>query len=234
MARKWEITTNQFAWNFEECEETVLIAAYEEIKGQIPSGQAWAVEFENHFYQHGNGVAYRYIDEINAVRRRAVLSKIEFQETDVYEYGRSSNKLMKSERRQRVRDELAAMPTDQRARLLEHARAEVARLPPPHIPYEVYKANKKRLAEEADASREEVGRRMRAFQTDAGRPKVNLDVEKALKMLSLVSDPNLRLEIIDRLSSDDALEAASRVEDAELRDALVRHSLTALARAAAA
>jgi hypothetical protein len=141
---------------------------------------------------------------------------------------------MKSERRQRVRDELATMPTDQRARLLEHARAEVARLPPPHIPYEVYKANKKRLAEEADASRDEVGRRMRAFQTDAGRPKVNLDVEKALKMLSLVSDPNLRLEIIDRLSSDDALEAASRVEDAELRDALVRHSLTALARAAAA
>lgn len=234
MARKWEITTNQFAWNFEECEETVLIAAYEEVKGLIPPGQIWQIEFENHFYQHGNGVAFRYVDEINAVRRRAVLPKIEFQETDVYEYGRSTNKLMKSERRQRVRDDLAAQPTDQRLRTIEHARAEVSRLPPPHIPYEQYKANKRRLQEEGDSSREEVGRRVRAFQqSEVVRPKPSLDVERAVKMLGLVSDPALRLEIIDKLSSDDALEVAERVDDTEMRDALVRHSLTAMSRAAA-
>ena len=230
MARKWEITPSQYAWNFEECEEVVLIAGYEEIKSLIPPGQTWAVEFENHFYQHGNGVAFRYVDEINSIRRRQILPKLEYHETDVYDYGRSANKLMKSERRQRVRDEINGASVDVRMRMVAHALAEMARLPPPHIPYEQYKMNRRRLTEEAELSRAEVGRRVRAHQQAgaavAARPTLSL--ERALKMLTLVSDPTLRSEIIDKLSGDDALAAAERIEDSELRDLLVRHSLEAL------
>ncbi|HVC59478.1 MAG TPA: hypothetical protein VND19_03805 [Acetobacteraceae bacterium] len=229
MARKWEITSGQFAWNFEECEELVLIAGYEEIKPYIPPDQAWFVEFENHFYQHGNGVAFRFIDEVNAVRRRQVLEKLEFRETDVYDYGRSTNKLMKSERRQRVREEVATASVDVRLRMVAHAAAEMTRLPQPHIPYEQYKANKRRYADESDLSREEVGRRVRAHQQSAAPvARLQLSPDKAVKMLMFARDPGLRSEIIDRLSGDDALAAAEQIEDADLRDALVRRSLAAL------
>lgn len=217
MARKWEITPSQYAWNFEECEELVLVAGYEEIKSYIPPGQTWAIEFENHFYQHGNGVAFRYVDEINAVRRRQILPKLEFQETDVYDYGRSANKLMKSERRQRLREEVTVASIDVKQRMVAHGLAEMARLPPPHIPYEQYKANKRRLTDEFELSREEVGRRVRAHhqQSDAPVPKLHLSLDIALKMLTLARDPSLRSEIIDKLSGDDALMAAERIEDFE-------------------
>jgi hypothetical protein len=232
MARKWEIAPGQYAWNFEECEEVILVAGYEEIKPYIPPDQTWVVEFENHFYQHGNGVAFRFVDEINAVRRRQILPKLEFRETDVYDYGRSTNKLMKSERRQRVREEVTTASVDIRLRMVAHAAADVTRLPAPHMPYEQYKANKRRLSEESDLSREEVGRRVRAHQQSATpvvRPQLGLDLDKALKMLMFARDPGLRSEIIDKLSGDDALAAAERTEDADLRDALVRRSLAALA-----
>jgi hypothetical protein len=232
MARKWEIAPGQYAWNFEECEEVILVAGYEEIKPYIPPDQTWVVEFENHFYQHGNGVAFRFVDEINAVRRRQILPKLEFRETDVYDYGRSTNKLMKSERRQRVREEVTTASVDIRLRMVAHAAADVVRLPAPHMPYEQYKANKRRLSEESDLSREEVGRRVRAHQqsaTPVARPQLGLDLDKALKMLMFARDPGLRSEIIDKLSGDDALAAAERIEDADLRDALVRRSLAALA-----
>jgi hypothetical protein len=231
MARKWEIAPGQYAWNFEECEELILVAGYEEIKPYIPPDQTWAVEFENHFYQHGNGVAFRFVDEINAVRRRQILPKLEFCETDVYDYGRSTNKLMKSERRRRVREEIATVSVDVRLRMVAHAAADVTRLPPPHIPYEQYKANRRRYSDESDLSRAEVGRRVRAHQqsaTPVAKPQLSLDLDKAMKMLTFARDPGLRSEIIDRLSGDDALAAAEQVEDADLRDALIRRSLTAL------
>jgi hypothetical protein len=160
------------------------------------------------------------------------LPKLEFRETDVYDYGRSTNKLMKSERRQRVREEVATASVDIRLRMVAHAAADVARLPAPHMPYEQYKANKRRWSEESDLSREEVGRRVRAHQqsaTPVARPQLGLDLDKALKMLMFARDPGLRSEIIDKLSGDDALAAAERTEDADLRDALVRRSLAALA-----
>jgi hypothetical protein len=230
VARKWEISAGQYAWNFEECEELVLIAGYEEIRLCIAPDQTWVAEFENHFYQHGNGVAFRFVDEINAVRRRQILPKLEFRETDVYDYGRSTNKLMKSERRQHVREEISTASVDVKQRMVAHAAAEVARLPPPHIPYEQYKANRRRYLEESDLSREEVGRRVRAHQqSTAPVTRLQLTLDKAIKMLMFARDPGLRSEIIDKLSGDDALAAAEQIEDADLRDALVRRSLMALA-----
>jgi hypothetical protein len=229
MARKWEITQSQYAWNFEQCEEIVLIAGYEEIRSFIPPGETWAEEFENHFFQHGNGVAFRYVDEINAVRRRRVVPRLEYRETDVFEYGRSTNKFMKSEYRRRMREELNAASVDVRLRMVTQALEDMAGLLPPHITYEDYKNNKRRFSSESDLSREEVGRRLRARQqSDAPvpRPLPSLPPDKVLTMLKYATNPDLRSKIIDNLSADDALAAVGQIEDADLRDALILHSLT--------
>jgi hypothetical protein len=130
VARKWEITNGVFAWNMEQCEELVLIAGYEEVKPNITPGSKWADEFENHFYQHGNGIAFSYIDEINAVRRRLVLPRLDYKETDVLEYGRSSNKLLKSETRRRVREEIMSASLENRQKMVARALAETQALLP--------------------------------------------------------------------------------------------------------
>ena len=48
--------------------------------------------------------------------------------------------------------------------------------------------------------------------------------ERAEKMLNLAS-PSIWGEIIPKPTAEDALEVAERITDAELRDALIRHSL---------
>lgn len=68
MARKWEITNGVYAWNMEKCEELLLIASYEEIKPFVTPAMTWAAEFENHFYQHGNGTAVSSLDCITQRR----------------------------------------------------------------------------------------------------------------------------------------------------------------------
>ena len=73
MARRYEYTPGRFAWNLEKCEEEVLIAAYDEVRRFIPPEQTWKAGFENHFFDHGDGVAVEFLDSINAVRRRRAL-----------------------------------------------------------------------------------------------------------------------------------------------------------------
>ncbi|WP_428488122.1 hypothetical protein [Rhodopila sp.] len=229
MGRKWEITQSQYAWNFEQCEELLLIAGYEEIKPYIPFNENWVEEFENHFYRHGNGVAFRYVDEVNAVRRRRALPKLEFRETDVFDYGKSTNKLVKSEHRQRVRADLLAASVNIRSRLVSQALSEAKALPEPHQTFEEWKANRRRFANDAELSREEAARRFRAFEQVDGSVssrQLNLAPDRAVTMLKYASSPELRQEIIGKLSPDGALAAVEQVDDADLRDALIRHSLT--------
>jgi hypothetical protein len=45
-------------------------------------------------------------------------------------------------------------------------------------------------------------------------------------MLKYATSPELRSKIIDNLSADDALAAVGEIDDADLRDALILHSLT--------
>ena len=234
MARKWEINEGVYAWNMEQCEELLLIAGYEEIKPNIAPGLKWPDEFENHFYQHGNGIACYLLDEINAVRRRLVLPRLDYQETDVLEYGRSTNKLMKSETRRRVRAELASVGLDSRQKMVARALEETKALVPPHIPYEEYKSRRQQFSADSLLSRAEVARRVRASQQatapllapEPAKP-ASLPLEKAVVMLKYAKDPELRSGIIAKMSSDDALLAVEKIDDTDVRDALIRHSLAA-------
>jgi hypothetical protein len=230
MARRYEYMPGHHAWNLEKCEEEILIAGYEEICRFIPPDQRWKADFENHFFDHGNGVAVEFLDSINAVRRRRGLDVIVIRETDIYDYGRSPDKLLKSNHRRRVREELKNESVHVRQRRVEHAKAEAEKLPLPHMTYDDYKARRRQQKAESVLSLEEVTKRLLAQKgTSPPQPpaKPMLPVERAAKMLTLAS-PNLWGEIIPKLSAEDALEVAERITGGELRDALVKHSLGAL------
>jgi hypothetical protein len=228
MARKFEYTQQRFAWNPEKCEEEIIIAAYDEIVSFIPADQKWNAEFENHFCDHGNGLTVETCDAINAVRRRRGLGIIVMRETDVYDYARFADKLLKSNQRRRIRDELKAASLDVRQQRIEHAMAEERRLPPPHMTYDEYKA-RRQLQQRCTLSYEEITKRKLALQaaSTAQRLTKTLTPERAAKMLSLASS-NIWDDIIRKLSAEDALEVAEKITDTQLRDALVRYSLNAL------
>jgi hypothetical protein len=238
MARKYEYVSDRVAWCFEKCEELILIAAYEEIRQFIAPDQTWFREFENHFYDHGNGVAVYFIDRINAVRRRRCLDVLDVKETDLLAYGRSPDKLFKSEHRRRVRDEIRRASVDARQNWIERAKTEAAQLLPPHLPYEEWrKARRSGQSSSAQLTRQEIRRREAALSA-ASAPKSTaskpaLDVEKATRMLSLASDPSIRREIISLLSAEHALEVAELVTEPELRNALVSHSFSRVRQSAA-
>jgi len=222
----WEIKPDVYAWNFEQCEELLLIAGYEEVKPFFATTETWPADFENHFYDHGNGVAFSFVDHINAARRRKNLEKLDFVETDVLDYGRSPDKMMKSEHRQRVRREWLAATTTERTKRLKRAMEEAALLRPPHIPYAEYRLKTNKIEEENQKSRDEIRRRIAIQIQPAPSAPPSLDVEKAFTMLCYGSH-EIWPKVITRLSGDDALAIVPKVEDASLRDALILHALGA-------
>ena len=128
------------------------------------------------------------------------------RETDVYDYGRSQDRRFKADHRRRIREELKDASADERQRRIEGAKVEEQRLPPPHRTYEEHKAWKQQQQEAQAASR----------------------APRLVKMLSLTTSPSIRGDIIQNLSADEALEVAEKIEDTELRDALIKHSLGAI------
>lgn len=104
MARKYERKPGHYAWNLEKCEEEIIINGYEEILRFIPSHQTWKVLFEANFYSHGNGIAFEDLEAINLVRRRRGFPVIVIRETDVYEYGRTPDKPLRSKQRLHVKE----------------------------------------------------------------------------------------------------------------------------------
>jgi hypothetical protein len=142
MARKFEYKPGYYGWAMERCEEGLLIAVFHEIESRIPPDQSWKADFLDHFYEHGNGVTFETISEINANRRRLNLETVEFRETVVYEHARSFDKLRKSELRRQWRDEYFALDTVGRVRWRNTAEDETARLLSPHLTYEQWKARR--------------------------------------------------------------------------------------------
>ena len=230
MAQKFEIPGG-YAWNPEQCEEEILIAGYYEIYRNIPHVQTWKYDFETHFFELGDGIAAASVDSINAVRRRCGLDAIVIRETDVYDYGRSCDRRVKADHRRRIREELKDASADERQRRIEGAKAEEQRLPLPRTTLEEYKVRKQQQAR-SDLTPREINKRAIVQQAASAapaptKPKLSL-AECAAKMLTLTTNPSIRGEIIPNLSAEDALEVAEKIEDTELRDALVKHSLGAI------
>jgi hypothetical protein len=184
---------------------------------------------ENHFFDHGNGVAAEFLDAINVVRKRRGLDVILIRETNIFDYARSPDKLVKSNHRLRVREELRNASVNMRQHRVDVAKAEAERLPLPHITYDDYKVQRQQQKAGFGLTRTEIKKRVLALQAaSATQPaaKPTLPPERAARMLTLASS-DIWDEIIPRLSAEDALEVAEMITDTELRDALVKHSLSA-------
>lgn len=226
MGRKWRIGGNLFGWNFDPCEETLLIASYEEVKPYIPANQTWKLEFEQRYFHGGDGVAQSVIDNINVERRRKNLDLLEFRETDVGDYARDPDKPMKAKRRREMQAEVLEWPLDHRSRMMNHLRAEVAQLLPSHRTFDEHEAITARQRMDAPLSQLESANRRTALES-VGKRRA-LDCEMAVRMLQLATDDDLRSDIITAMSGPDAMAAAAETEDADLRNLLVRHALSAL------
>jgi hypothetical protein len=230
MARKYEAKPDRYGWALEPCEEEILIAAYEEIRRFIPPEQTWRHDFEMHFFEKGDGILFTFIDQINVVRKRRGLHTVEFHEADASDYVRSFDKEQKARNRNRIRDELTNVGVDVLQRRVEHAKAQSERLPPPRMTFNEFKAGQLQPKPGPELSFKEMSNRARAFKMatlEEPPAKQTLSPDRATRMLKLASE-NMWREIISKLSAEDALEVAEKItEDAELRDALVKHSLEA-------
>jgi hypothetical protein len=231
MGRKYEPKPNFYVWNFEQCEEVVLIDAYIDACQHVAASEPFKQEFDNHFFHHGNGVAFSLIDQINAIRRRRALGPIQFVETDVFDYGRSPDKMMKSETRKRLLEELKTASTDERIRRVNLAKAEVAKLPPPHQTWEQYKERNSQYIRENTESWEQIRRRKALEAASAPPPPPqlptlkSLPVQKALTLLKHATSEAVIDRIIEKLSPDDVLSMLPEIENKDLADRLILHSL---------
>jgi hypothetical protein len=155
---------------------------------------------------------------------------VEFHETDASDYVRSFDKEQKARNRNRIRDELTNVGVDVLQRRVEHAKAQSERLPPPRMTFNEFKAGQLQPKPGPELSFKEMSNRARAFKMatlEEPPAKQTLSPDRATRMLKLASE-NMWREIISKLSAEDALEVAEKItEDAELRDALVKHSLEA-------
>jgi hypothetical protein len=233
MARKYELKPNYYAWLMERCEDRLLIAEFDDIEGRIAADQSWKRDFTDHFYMHGNGIAFRFIAAINAVRRRLGRPVFNFEETNIYDYGRISDRLQKSELRRQMREEYLGLDTPGRIRWRQNAEDEIAALPPPHYTHEEWKnMRRQRYGGTVLTSAEIVTRAQAVAQSQPQRTTAKPDdkarVITQLKLVQPLPDNSALIsEILAKLKPDDALDIASDFDDPGIRAALVRHSLAA-------
>jgi hypothetical protein len=109
MARKYEVAPGRYAWNPDRCEEILIITAYNEIAKFIAPAQQWGKELEYVLYDRGTGIGFRLIEQINEVRRRKKLTPLVLRETDIPDYARDHDKLVRAARHRNMRDGLAIL-----------------------------------------------------------------------------------------------------------------------------
>ena len=223
MGRIFECSPGRHAWNLEKCEEELLIAAYDEIMRFIPANQVWKAEFEYYFFERGNGLAFDSLSFMNSVRRRHSLDAIVIRETIIYDYARTTARLLKARHRQKVREELNSASADVRRDRLEQAKAESEKLRPPRTTYEEWK-HEQRQNTRSGLTSQEVANRLVVEKSVLQEPTLQPDL--AVKMLTLAS-PSIWDEILPKLSAAGALEAAEKIDNVELRDALIKYSFKA-------
>jgi hypothetical protein len=161
MARKYEYIPGSgiHAWNLEKCEEEIFIAVYVETRDLIPPGETWLRRLEHYFFERGEGLGFDELNEFNAVRNRHGLGRVEFRETDVGDYARSRDKVMKSQRRSQIREEVTDASAEVLAERRAQKEAEEKRQLPPHYTHDEFLERKRQQNAAAPLSREEVAER---------------------------------------------------------------------------
>jgi hypothetical protein len=229
MARYFEIGSNRLAYNMERCEEVVLIDAYLKVRDRLQATSQTRNDFDYYFFSQGQGIAAAVIDGLNLELRRAGFPALEFPETTVYDYGRTSDRTWKAQQRAKIKAELETINTADRERIVASALAEKQALPAPHRTWEEYKEDRERDAEELRQAREAAQRdAMRQRLVTPMTPPKPLQAEIAAKLLAATADEELHDEIIARVPGETTLALIELVDDQALRDKLIRRALTQL------
>jgi hypothetical protein len=245
MARKFEIGRNRYAWNPEQCEEHLLIAAFHDIQSRLPPSLPWVEDFLDHFYHRGSGVAFDTLVQLNIHLRRLGQPTITFVETDLSDHGRTEDRALKAQLRCRSRDAYLALDTTDRVRWVNIALDRVASLPPPHQTFEEWNARRTSGTAAALTSTERAARARAVSVAPPAQPATTLPAPpplppsnghtlsaallRAITQLGLTRSPVITEKVISSLSPDDALNLASsgKIEDPAVIDGLVLRSLEA-------
>jgi hypothetical protein len=241
MARKYDYQygagKTAYGWGMEQCEERLLWAAYCEIESKLGAEQqAQKAEFLDAFLHAGMGVKFDTVAWINSRRKRQNLEPIEFTETNIYEYGRMTDRALKAELRNQMKKEYFLLDAVGRVHWKHQAEDEMRRLPPPHNTWEEIRVARTRSAAPSLTNRE---RQVRLHVVDQAKSEPESEPEeitmtaspavtKALRQLKLAKKPDTIARIISSLAPDDALTLAEEgaFDDADLVDALVERSIT--------
>ena len=231
MARKYEFKSNQHAWIMERCEDRMLIAVFQDIEARVAPDQTWKRDFTDHFYLHGNPISGDYFAAINSVRRRLILPSLDLQETNIYDYGRLSDRARKAELRRQMRDEYVDSDTASRLWWRQDAEEQIAALPQPHYTLEEWKHERRRRFGGAPLTESEIVKRVEAVAQSRVQVPVPMpdDKGRAIRQLKLVQtladNDALVLEVLSKIKPNDALDIAPEFDDPGIRTALIRHSL---------
>jgi hypothetical protein len=230
MARKFELSVGKYAWNFDRCEEILVITGYNEILRFIaPDHTLWSRDFERLFYDQGTPLGFYLIERINEVRKRKNLKALTFRETDVSEYGRVTDRSERAKARRALRDQISELDPKGLAVMIDKATIATEALSPPHLTLEELKAKRKKTDQETQISRAAAGLLLAQQKAEKDRAAAENRMARIEKMLTLATAQSLRDQIVASLSPEEALDMAGRVDDFDLRDQLVRHSMSSFA-----
>lgn len=250
MARKYEYTPGKCAYALERCEERLLIAYYCDVEPRLRANAIWQLDFENRFFTNGEGVSEGNLKLLNSERRRNKLDEFEARETHASEYPRLPDRPGKAKFRQDIRDEYKMSDMAERRQFQRAAKAECDTLTDPHFTHEEWVAMKPdslgglsaremSIREHALATYEvaapvveEVEQPVEQLQLPAVIPPSNPEprapqTERMIRLLGLATRPETRDRILQKITSDEALEVAESgvISDPDVIDELVNRVL---------
>jgi len=230
VARYFEFPNGGLAYCLERSEEVVLIDGYLTAKAHTPPDQQWPNEFHLYYFTQGKGVAASFVDRINHTLGRIGKPTIVFAESNVFEYGRNPDRMFKATERAKIRDELLSLPPEARERVVAASKAEAALLPPPHMNYREYAARQRQLQQQSDASRAAIEDRARKQSVvNAALAAQGLTPQDIVDLYMATDDPALRDQLLAQLTVPEVMKLIPKVENPDLRNALIRRVLTRVA-----
>lgn len=224
MARKYEFAPGLYGWAMEKCEEELLIAVNELARQSVTPDQVWHREFEYRFFESGDGVSFDHLAQLNSVLRRLEIEPVEYQETNVYDYGRMRDRHAKSQLRQQLVDEYRDLDMEGRHRWLQRSLDEVERLPPPHRTFDELKAERAGRLFPVQSERERLMREaaVKRQVTSTEAAKSMNQVTLTVRRLQVAKAPETVALIINALMPEEALLVA---ESGQVTDPTVIHLL---------
>lgn len=233
MARKFTYGVRQHVgFAMEQCEEKLLIAYFAEITSRVRAGAIWRDDFNERFYDKGEGVSMINLGHINSERKRLALPLLEIIETHVYDYARSPDRVWKADCRRHLRDEYLNLNVNGKATWVTTALNDVILLPPPHFTHEELTLRHDITKPLGTLSlREQVKRQTALNGTEVKHhePVISSpsEVDRAIKLLLLAIKPKTASKLIAKLAPDHALAVveSGQIENETLIDLLVSRSM---------